>query len=115
MPTAFLSKLSLLFSPHAPERAHPEITKGQAEANCDYDAQKLSVTCLVLDELAIQRDPADSRQNKENKARNFQPELVQNTPERTQRNLAGLEDRTHRPAAAGMLSRHLCENAQFAG
>ena len=70
---------------------------------------------MIFHELAIERDPADCSQNKENKARNFQPELVQHTPQGTQRNLASLEDRTHRPVAAGVLSRHLCENAQFAG
>jgi hypothetical protein len=73
------------------------------------------VTSLILYVLAIERDAADCRQNKENKARNFQPQPMQNTPERTERDLAGLEDRTHRPVVAGILSRHLCENAQFAG
>src|SRR5882762_8255535 len=83
-PTAFLSKLSLLFSPHTPERAHAEITKGQAETNRQNQPREFSVSGLVLHVLAIERDSADGCQNKENKARNFQPQLVQNSAEGTQ-------------------------------
>ena len=74
-----------------------------------------SVSGLILHVLAIERDSADGCQNKENKARNFQPQLVQNSPEGTQCDLARFEDRTHGTAAGGMLSGHSCENPQFAG
>ena len=70
---------------------------------------------MIFHELAIERDSADCSQNKENKARNFQPELVQNSAEGTQCDLARFEHGAHGTVAARMLSGHLCENPQFAG
>src|SRR5215468_10016982 len=96
-PTAILSRLSLFFSAHTPERTHSEITKGQAEANGDHHPRKFAVSGLILVVLAIERNCAKSRQNKENKACNFQPELMQHAPEGTQRHLPRLEHCAHGP------------------
>jgi hypothetical protein len=104
-----------LLAPHAPEGAHTEITKGQAKAQGYRQAGRLSVARLIFCELPAQGNSADRRQNQENKARNFEPKLMQNASERAQRNLAGLKDRIHGPIVARVLPSHLCENAQLAG
>jgi hypothetical protein len=100
----------ILLPPHAPKRAHSEITKGQTKAESDSEASGLAVARLILCKLPAQRDSADSRQRKENKARNFEPQLVQDAPERMQRNPSRLQDRTHGPVLPRVLSGHLCKD-----
>ena len=71
------------------------------------------MACLVLSKLSAERDSANGRQGKENKARNFEPQLVQHAPERTQRDPSRLQDCAHGPALPGVLSGHLCEDTEF--
>ena len=70
---------------------------------------------LVLCKLAAQGDSTNGRQGKENKARNFEPQLVQHAPERTQRNARRLHDRAHGPTLPRVLSGHLREDTEFTG
>jgi hypothetical protein len=71
------------------------------------------VTRLIFCELSGQGDSAERRQRQENKARNFEPQLVQNPTEGTQRDSSRLQDRTHGPAVARMPPGHLCEDTEF--
>ena len=68
------------------------------------------MTRLIFCELSAQRDSADGRQRKENKARNFEPQLVQNATEGTQRDSSRLQDRAHGPVLPRVLPGHLCED-----
>ena len=102
-----------LLPPHTPEGTHTEITKGQAKTQRDREARRLTMARLVLCKLAAQGDSADGRQRKENKARNFEPQLVQHARERTQRNPPRLQDRAHGPALPRVLSGHLREDTEF--
>lgn len=104
-----------LLPPNAPEGTHTEITKGQAKTKGDCEASGITMAHLVLGKLAAQGDSADRRQGKENKARNFEPQLVQHAPERTQRNPARLQDRAHGLALPRVLSGHLCQDTEFTG
>ena len=102
-----------LLPPHTPEGTHTEITKGQAKTQRDREARRLTMARLVLCKLAAQGNSADGRQRKENKARNFEPQLVQHARERTQRNPPRLQDRAHGPALPRVLSGHLREDTEF--
>ena len=89
--------------PHSPKRTEAKISKGQAEAGGDHGATGALATGLVFCVLARKSDPADPGHRQENKARNLEPELPQNTSERTSRGPAGVGNSGDGTAATGLL------------
>jgi hypothetical protein len=100
---------------YAPERTQPEVTEGHAEAEGEGDASRPSFAGLVLKELAPEGDAANARHRKENKARNFQPELVQNASERAQGGPSGLHYSAYGTTSPGLLARDVGKDAELAG
>ena len=71
------------------------------------------MTGLVLREFAAERDAADGCQNEENKARNFEPELVRHASERAQRDAPGLPQGDDGPTFSGMPTGNVGQDAQL--
>ena len=107
--------LAGLLAAYAPERTQAEITKDQAEACGGGYSSGAGLSRLVLDVLAAEGDTADARHGEENKARNLQPQLVQNASERAQGYTARLHYSIQSTTFAGVLARDPGKNLQLSG
>ena len=106
---------SLVLISDSPEGTQLKVREGQAKTNSDSDPSQASLSRLIFLVFAHQGKAADARQNQENKPGNLQPELVQYPSKNTACSAPGAHDRAERPAAAGVLGRYPCGNADLPG